>query len=104
MRSVSGSWVGLQAARERAFDIPPFAAFHDAKWFFLQLTSRREVTHVVHAQNHRIAERSRGAAGSCEPDPYCNKAFRKRPPGAAALSRRSRAGGVRARLFLGRGA
>src|SRR5260370_5542074 len=75
---------------------------HDAKRCFLQLTSRREETHVVHAQNHCTAERSRGAAGPSQSDPYCYPPFRKRPSAAAALSRRSGAGGVRARLLLGR--
>ena len=42
--------------------------------------------------------------GRANADPHRNKPFRQRPSAAAALSRGSGAGGVRARLLLGRGA
>ena len=53
---------------------------------------RLEVLHVVHAQNHRVAERGRGAAGPSTPIPTATTHFvngrQLQPPYPQALSRR----------------
>ena len=58
--------------------------------------------HAVHAQDHCIAERCRSAARPCYSASHRDQSFRQRPPAAAALPGGPRAGGVRARLLLGR--